>query len=1130
MREVDVAIVGAGVAGCCVARECARFALKVAVFEAGLDVADGATRANSGIVHAGYDPKPGTRKARYNVEGAKLYPQWARELGFPYINNGSMVLAFTEDELEAVRELRERGEKNGVEGLRVIGAQELRELEPNVSSEALGALLVPAGAICDPYQVAFRAAENAARNGVEFNFSSKVVGIESAQGAAGDPLRGSAASSAQASTDDSAQAAVADPARSAAADCMQSAGFILHIEGAQGDVAEAVHARVVVNAAGVHADEIHDMVAPHAFSITPRRGEYNLMDTDMGGLFAHTMFQAPTKAGKGVLVAPTVHGNMLVGPNAVAQSDKDATATTANGLAAITSAAKKTYPALNMRARITTFAGVRATGDTGDFEIGEVPSTPGFFDIACFESPGLTSAPAVAVDMAARIAEALNAAETPHFNPVLELPALFKHMNDGARSVAIAANPDAGHMLCRCNEVTEADVASALHTKLPVLCLDALKWRTGATMGRCHGGFCMPELAKVVARESGIAPSELPKRFAGSHIVAEAPENYVELVRNESNRVAGGVADAAAKLEGENEPSEESALSNIRVDREEANGFKVEEPAPAIPSTDGLKAAAPSAGIEAGAPETGALQAPEPSIAARSSLEYDVAVIGGGAAGIAAAASAARKGASVVLVDRESHQGGILKQCIHNGFGLHRFGEELTGPEYASRELATLEGLNVCIIRDASVLRVKNGGEGARDISVEIVSPQGEQAISAGAAVLATGSRERGAGALGTPGTRPAGVFSAGSAQNFMNLQGCAPGSNVVILGSGDIGLIMARRLTFAGARVAGVFEINSTPSGLRRNIVQCLDDFGIPLHTSTTVVGIEGDSKLEAVIVSKVDDRYAPIPGTERRIPCDTLLLSVGLIPENALATDAGVALDPMTGGAIVDDNFETSAAGLFACGNALHIHDLVDFVSDEGDHAGASAARRALRRSVTPQATPPAATSRAGAAPTHAGDGVRYIVPQFVHSQTNRVTLRFRTSSSFENASIVVEKRLANGEVELVKRRRVLVAVPAEMQSVALAGEAFAGATEIMVRIEPKETGEANGGAKSGGFDGEENAPKVGGAAKAKGATESDVVAKAKGAAESVGAAQPIGATESDVAAKIAPVSAQGEEASHE
>ena len=221
---------------------------------------------------------------------------------------------------------------------------------------------------------------------------------------------------------------------------------------------------------------------------------------------------------------------------------------------------------------------------------------------------------------------------------------------------------------------------------------------------------------------------------------------------------------------------------------------------------------------------------------------------------------------------------------------------------------------------------------------------------------------------------------------------------------------------------------------------------------------------------------------------------------------TDAGVALDPMTGGAIVDDNFETSAAGLFACGNALHIHDLVDFVSDEGDHAGASAARRALRRSVTPHATPPAATSREGSAPTRAGAGVRYIVPQYVHPQTSRVTLRFRTSASFENASIVIEKRLANGEIELVKRRRVLVAVPAEMQSVALAGDAFAGAKEILVRIEPKEAEKANGEAKSGGFDGAENAPKVGGAAKASGAAESGV------------------------AAKIAPVSAQGEEASHE
>lgn len=939
MRECDVAIIGAGVAGCATARECARFSMKTAVFEAGLDVADGATRANSGIVHAGYDPKPGTRKARYNVAGAKLYPRWASELGFPYEQNGSIVLAFDEDEMAAVHDLLDRGQQNGVCGLRVIGEAELRELEPNVSPAAIGALLVPTGGICDPYAVAFRAAENAARNGVEFNFESRVTGIERAEGD----------------------------------------GYVLHIEGSKGALAEDVHARVVVNAAGVHADEIHDMVAPHAFSITPRRGEYNLMDTDMGGLFAHTMFQAPTKLGKGVLVTPTVHGNLLVGPNAVAQSDKDATATTAEGLAEITEAAKKTYPQLSMRGRITTFAGVRATGDTGDFEIGEVPQAPGFFDIACFESPGLTSAPAVAVDIAQRVAEKLGASANEQFDPVLDLPPLFKVMDDSARRAAIEENRAAGHMLCRCCEVTEADVRAALHTKLPLLCLDALKWRTGAMMGRCHGGFCTPELVKVIASETGVAPDALPKRFAGSHVVAESPERYAEL----------SAAEAAQASQGS-----ECSCSDA----------------------------------------------------------YDVAVIGGGAAGIAAAASAARKGARVVLVDREGRQGGILKQCIHNGFGLHRFGEELTGPEYASREFAILEGLSVDVVRDASVLRIENGGEGARDIAIEVVSPAGERVVSAGAAVLATGSRERGAGALGTPGTRPSGVFSAGSAQNFMNLQGCAPGREVVILGSGDIGLIMARRLTFAGAHVVGVFEINPTPSGLRRNIVQCLDDFGIPLHTSTTVVGIEGESQLEAVVVSEVNERYEPIAGTERRIACDTLLLSVGLIPENALAEVMGIEFDAMTGGAVVDERFETSASGVFACGNALHIHDLVDFVSDEGDHAGAAAAERALSRAGAASAKQTERSSREGCAPTTACDGVRYIVPQFVRPSAERVTLRFRTSASFENAFIIIEKRTSSGAVELVKRRRVLVAVPAEMQSVELTGDALSDATEIIVRIEPQ------------------------------------------------------------------------------
>lgn len=297
----------------------------------------------------------------------------------------------------------------------------------------------------------------------------------------------------------------------------------------------------------------------------------------------------------------------------------------------------------------------------------------------------------------------------------------------------------------------------------------------------------------------------------------------------------------------------------------------------------------------------------------------------------------------MVLLDREGRLGGILKQCVHNGFGLHRYKEELTGPEYADRECSAMRGSadegNVEVLCDSSALEMRRIADGRR--AIEAVSPSGAVTVRVGAVVLATGSRERGQGALNMAGSRPSGVFTAGSAQNFANLQGCLPGHRVVILGSGDIGLIMARRMALQGAEVVGVYELMPTPSGLRRNIVQCLDDFGIPLHLSTTVTRLEGEGRLSAVWVSDVDpETLRPIPGTERRVECDTLLLSVGLLPENELAKTAGVMLDPMTGGAVADESLQTSEPGVFACGNALHIHDLADYASEEGEIAGAAAA----------------------------------------------------------------------------------------------------------------------------------------------------------------------------------------------
>ena len=471
-KNFDVVVIGGGVTGCAIARELSRYNLNTCVVEREEDVCSGTSKANSAIVHAGHDAVPGSLKAKFNVEGNRMMEDLAEELDFEFKRNGSLVLCFAEEDRPALEELYQKGIKNGVPDLKIITGDEVRAMEPNVSEQVVAALYAPTGGIVCPFGLIIALAENACENGVEFIFNTEIKEIRKAE-----------------------------------------SGYELEAD------EMLLKASYVVNAAGVYADVLHNMVSEKKLHITPRKGDYCLLDKEAGNHVSHTIFQLPGKLGKGILVTPTIHGNLLKGPTAKDIEDKEATATTAQELAEITQKASVSVNNIPFRLVITSFCGLRAHEDGDDFVIGEADDAPGFFDAAGIESPGLTSAPAIGAYVANLIAEKAGAEKKENWNGKRKGFIRPEKMTREERAALIKERPEYGTIICRCEGVSEGEIMDAINRTLGAVSLDGIKRRVRQGMGRCQAGFCTPRTMEILARERNMKMEDICKNAPGSNML-----------------------------------------------------------------------------------------------------------------------------------------------------------------------------------------------------------------------------------------------------------------------------------------------------------------------------------------------------------------------------------------------------------------------------------------------------------------------------------------------------------------------------------------------------------------------------------------------------------------------------------
>lgn len=839
-REYDVLIVGAGVIGTFVARHMSKKNLKVGVIEKEDDVCCGVSKAHTAIVHCGYSGKPGSLKAKITVKANENFHNVCEDLDVEFRRCGSIITAKADKGMEKLNEKMSRGIENGVKGLEMLNREETLKIEPNISDEVIASVYAPTTGVADPWEFCVAAMENAMDNGVELFLNTKVIGMEYIDRSDEKMIKVSTVNTV--STD-----------------------------------REEYLTKYLINCAGLYSDEINNMTEDAFFKIAPRKGEYIILDKSAGDHINGFIFQAREEdAPKGVIVSPTIHGNLMVGPSTEDISDKTDTSNSIEGLEHIKKISALSVKDIPFEKTISYFAGIRPRPNwiminekgevegyedkVKDFILTRGKKNPNLINVAGIKSPGFTCADELGKYvyemvyedyMKAERAENIELSDNKNFNPKRKKRNRIKSLEDSEINRLISEDPDYGEVICKCNLITKGEIIDVIRRNAGALTVDGVKRRTGASMGKCHGSHCKTEIQKIIDSE-------------------------IAFMNNGKNESKNDIDNTSSNTDNTYDNKRGLLNKSTRSGNNELNN----------PETD------------------------------KSEKEkYDVIIIGGGIAGVSVAVNLIEKGIkSLAIVERDSKLGGILNQCIHHGFGVKYLKKNMTGPEYSNYfvkkliDLISENSVNINIMTETEALSIKQEKKD-QSLSVRVMNRDGLKEIHADSVVMSTGCIERHIGQIFLTGNRVKGIYTAGEAQRIVNIDGNTVGKKAVIIGSGDIGLIMARRLMLEGTEVLAILERNDKISGLERNKAECVDAYGIPIEFSSNIKKVYGKKNVEGLEYEKDGEMF--------KIDCDCIITSVGLEPDTDL---------------IEEFEFEDSES-VFILGNSDYVHDLVDDIAVEAE-----------------------------------------------------------------------------------------------------------------------------------------------------------------------------------------------------